>query len=99
MPDHFYVYPAYLDSAQPRSLGRRVTTAGGVSEVTVEEIVAAAKSLGVSATPEPDKQYPRTFFRYSGRVRVAKKAGVSKGPFLKQLAQEIARRRATEKKA
>lgn len=99
MPDHFYVYPAYLDSSRPRSLGRRVPTPEGTAEVTAEEIVAAAKALGASATAEPEKQYPRTFFTYSGRVRVAKKGGLSKGPFLKQLAQEIARRRAAERKS
>lgn len=98
MPDHFFVYPAYLDSARPRSLGRRVTTPGGISEVTVDEIVEAARSLGVHATAEPEKQYPRTFFTYSGRVRVVKKAGLAKGAFLKQLGQEIARRRASARK-
>ncbi len=98
MPDHFFVYPAYLDRGLARAMGRRVPAAEGVTEVTVDEIVAAAQALGLKATAEPDKQYPRTFFTYGGRVRVAKREGVTKAGFLRELAQEIARRRGTARK-
>lgn len=93
MPDHFYIYPAYLDRANPRSMGRRVPNAEAPPEVTLEEIAAAAQALGMKATPEPDKQYPRTFFRYQGRVRVTKKTGLTKATFLRSLGREILRRR------
>jgi len=99
MPDHFYVYPAYLDVAGSRAVGRRVPASGAPTEVTVEEIVNAARSLGATATAEPERHYPRQFFAYAGRVKVAKKPGLTKSRFLRDLAHEIARRRGGEKKA
>jgi len=99
MPDHFYVYPAYLDRANPRSMGRRVAGSDAPGDVTLDEIVAAAQALGATAKAEPEKQYPRTFFTYSGRVRIAKRPGVTKARFLQDLGREILRRRPAAKKA
>jgi signal recognition particle subunit SEC65 len=93
MPDHFYVYPAYLSKDLPRALGRRVPIGGALAEVTAEEIVQAARALGFKAEVEADKQYPRQFHTYAGRVKVVKKSGVSKSRFLAQVAQEIRRQR------
>jgi signal recognition particle subunit SEC65 len=89
VPDHFYVYPAYLDRETPRSLGRRVDESAAVADVTVEMIVAAAKSLGLRAEAEPGKQYPRDVQRFGGRVKVTKKAGMSKARALKAIASAI----------
>jgi signal recognition particle subunit SEC65 len=99
MPDHFYVYPAYLEGGGPRSLGRRVPAEGAPTDVTLDEILAAAAALGAKATSEPDKHYPPQFHRYAGRVKVAKRAGVTKTAFLKDLVREIGRRRGTARKA
>jgi len=98
MPDHFYVYPAYLDRASPRSMGRRVPGAAAPADVTLDEIVAAAQALGATAKAEPEKQYPRTFFTYGGRVKVTKRPGVPKTRFLQELAREIQKRRPAAKK-
>ncbi|MGI0132849.1 MAG: signal recognition particle subunit SRP19/SEC65 family protein [Thermoplasmata archaeon] len=92
MPDHFFVYPAYLARDSSRALGRRVPSGIAVREVTLEEIVAVAKALGFSASAEPEKQYPRQFFTYAGRVRVVKRKGTSKAAFLRRLAEELTRR-------
>jgi signal recognition particle subunit SRP19 len=89
MPDHFYVYPAYLLKSSSRSLGRRVPDSVAVSEVNLEQIVAAAGGLGYRVHPEPEKQYPRQFYRYAGRVKVTKKVGVSKAKFLRDLAEAL----------
>lgn len=89
MPEHFYVYPAYLDRETPRSLGRRVGENAAVADVTVEMIVAAAKSLGLRAEAEPGKQYPRDVPRYGGRVKVTKKSGMSKARALHAIAAAI----------
>jgi signal recognition particle subunit SEC65 len=92
MPDHFYVYPAYLEAGTPRSLGRRVPTDGAPAEVTLDEIVTAARALGATASAEPEKNYPRQFHTYAGRVKVAKRPGVTKTRFLRELAAELRRR-------
>ncbi|HEY6237684.1 MAG TPA: signal recognition particle subunit SRP19/SEC65 family protein [Thermoplasmata archaeon] len=98
MPDHFYVYPAYLDRANPRSMGRRVAGPDAPTDVTLDEIVAAAQALGATAKAEPEKQYPRTFYTYGGRVKVTKRPGVAKSRFLHDLAREIVKRRPAAKK-
>ncbi|MCI4325467.1 MAG: signal recognition particle subunit SRP19/SEC65 family protein [Thermoplasmata archaeon] len=94
MPDHFFVYPAYVSRGTTRALGRRVAQPVAVAETTLEEIVEVAQSLGFTATSEPDKQYPRAVHAYAGRVRIAKKAGVTKTAFLRQLATALSQRHA-----
>ena len=93
MPDHFYVYPAYLGRGLSRADGRRVPEAETLIEITSEEIVEAATRLGFKAEVEADKQYPRRFFTYAGRVKVAKRAGTSKAAFLKAVAADLRRHR------
>ena len=94
MPDHFYVYPAYLGRGLSRKGGRRVPAASTVPELTADEIVAAAKRLGYRAEAEADKQYPRRFFEYAGRVKVMKKGTTTKARFLKALSAELLKHRA-----
>jgi signal recognition particle subunit SRP19 len=91
MPDHIYVYPAYLAKERTQAAGRRVAKEIAVPEVTLEAIVSAAKHLGYSAEPQPEKNYPRRFFEYAGRVKITKKAGVSKTRLLRLLAEEMVR--------
>jgi len=93
MPDHFYVYPAYLDRGLSRSDGRRVPEAESLPDVTTEEIVESARRLGYKVEVESGKQYPRRFFTYSGRVKVAKRSGTTKAAFLRALVQDLKRHR------
>jgi len=93
MPDHFYVYPAYVEKVS-RAAGRRVPSAEGVADVSAQEIMDAVKRLGFAAELEADKHYPRRFFTYGGRVKVTKKAGMTKAALLRALATELHRRRA-----
>ena len=93
MPEHFYVYPAYLEGGT-RAGGRRIPGAEGLKDVTAQEIAEAAKRLGAKAELEADKHYPRQCHTYAGRVKVTKKAGTTKVAFLRELARELKRRRA-----
>jgi signal recognition particle subunit SRP19 len=98
MPEHFYVYPAYLDRKLTRADGRRVPEADGTPDVTSEEIAQAAKRLGWKVEPEPGKQYPRRFFAYAGRVKITKRAGSPKAQALRALAAEVRKLRAQAEK-
>jgi signal recognition particle subunit SEC65 len=93
MPDHFYVYPAYLGRGLSRRAGRRLPATEAVAEASADEIVTAAKRLGFKAEAESEKQYPRRFFAYEGRVKVTKKAGTTKTVFLRAVAAELRRQR------
>ncbi len=94
MPDHFYVYPTYLGRERSRKDGRRIPAAQALTDLTGEEIVAAAQHLGYKAELESGKQYPRSASAFEGRVKVTKKGSVSKAAFLRSVATELARRRA-----
>jgi signal recognition particle subunit SEC65 len=89
MPDHIYVYPAYLTKDGTRAEGRRVPSAHAPLTATVEQIMAAAKSLGFQAQAEPERGYPRQGAAEGGRVKVTKRSGVSKTKLLKLLADAI----------
>ncbi len=93
MPDHFYVYPAYLGRGLARSDGRRLPEADALVEVTSQEILDSARRLGFKAELEADKQYPRRFFTYAGRVKVTKRAGTSKIGFLRAVAADVKKHR------
>ncbi|HTW39564.1 MAG TPA: signal recognition particle subunit SRP19/SEC65 family protein [Thermoplasmata archaeon] len=93
MPDHFYVYPAYLGRQLSRRAGRRLPADQAVPDVTADEILQAAKRLGFKAEVETDKQYPRRFFVYEGRLKVTKKPGTTKVAFLKAVAADVRKHR------
>ena len=93
MPDHFYVYPAYLGRGRSRAAGRRVGAEESVADLTAEEIVQAARRLGYTAVVETDKNYPRDAGAYAGRVKVTKRVGTTKARFLHLLSAELHARR------
>jgi signal recognition particle subunit SEC65 len=92
MPDHFYVYPAYIRRSVTRAMGRRVPSSEALPEVGLESIAEAAKALGFHVETEANRQYPRDLLENAGRVKVRKKAGVTKTAFLKRLCAELHRR-------
>ncbi len=89
MPEHFYVYPAYLDRGLSRAEGRRVPEAEAIGDLTAEEIARAAQRLGYRAEVESAKLYPRRAWTGAGRVKVTKKTGTTKTGLLRPLAREI----------
>ncbi len=93
MPDHLYVYPTYLERTASRQGGRRVPAPLALENATREEIEAAARRLGFTATDEPAKQYPRSAFESAGRVKIQKPPSTPKTRLLRALAEEIRRGR------
>ena len=89
MPDHVYLYPEYFRKGDSRADGRRVPSDLAQAEVTTDTLLAAAKALGFTAEAEPSKHYPRQFYRYGGRVKIAKRAGVTKTKLLRLVAEEL----------
>ncbi|EQD27381.1 Signal recognition particle, SRP19 subunit [mine drainage metagenome] len=93
MPDHLYVYPTYLERGASRQDGRRIPATLALENASHEEIEAAARRLGFTATDEPNKQYPRTAFDSAGRVKIQKPPSMPKTRVLRALAEEIRRGR------
>jgi len=93
MPDHLYIYPAYLKRSASRRAGRRVPAALALENPTREEIEDAARRLGYSPTDEPTKQYPRAVADFAGRVKIQKRPSHPKTRVLRAIAEEVRRSR------
>ncbi len=90
MPDHLYIYPAYLRRKGTRAEGRRLPAEEALVEVSVDAIVEAAHRLGYTARAEAGKQYPRAAHRYEGRVRLEKRPGAPpKAALLREIARAL----------
>lgn len=81
------LYPAYFDLRRSRDAGRRVARKVAVDAPTVEEIAAAARSLGLEPEVESGKAHPTTPHRRDGRVLV--KSEFFKTSVVKRIAEKI----------
>ncbi|HEY7588260.1 MAG TPA: signal recognition particle subunit SRP19/SEC65 family protein [Thermoplasmata archaeon] len=81
------LYPAYFDLGRSRDRGRRVAKKWAVDAPTIEEIVAAAKALGLDPQIEPGKAHSATPWRREGRVLV--RADFYKTSVVQKVAQRL----------
>jgi signal recognition particle subunit SRP19 len=84
--DKYVIWPAYIDKGNSRSDGRIIPRKISVTSPELNEIVKAAKELGLNPKVERDKAYPKSWWKVSGRVLVDKK-GIKSG-----IVREIARK-------
>lgn len=84
--DKYVIWPAYIDKGNTRSHGRIIPKRMSVTSPELNEIVRAAKELGLNPIVEKDKAYPKSWWKARGRVLVDKK-GVKSG-----IAREIAKK-------
>ena len=89
------LYPHYFDSRLSRSKGRRIPKKLAVRDPKANEILDAARSLGLEAYVE-DARYPRAWWRLPGRIVVEKK-GESKQSLINKIAEELFRKRQRQK--
>ncbi|MGC9112306.1 signal recognition particle subunit SRP19/SEC65 family protein [Acidilobus sp.] len=68
------IWPVFLDCNYPRSLGRRLSLDACVKSPSVQEIVKAARDLGLNPAFD-EASYPRLWYEIRGRVIVDKKMG------------------------
>ncbi|MGB9927283.1 MAG: signal recognition particle protein Srp19 [Methanosarcina sp.] len=64
------IWPAYIDQANSRSMGRIVARKNAIKEPQLNEIEKAAKQLGLNPEVEAHKAYPKSWWEVSGRVLV-----------------------------
>lgn len=85
------LYPAYFDLGRSRADGRRVAKKWAVESPTVEEVVAAAKALGLEPQVDAEKAFPTSHWRHEGRVLV--RADYFKTSVVTKVAQRIKQKR------
>lgn len=83
------VWAAYFDASKTRRYGRRIRADLAVRRPTQEDLVEAAKRLGLSATAE-EACYPRDFWE-TGRVRISWEG--KKEALIKKIGQELRKMR------
>lgn len=90
------LYPAYFDAERTREGGRRVSRKAAVHAPTVEEIAAAAGTLGLKPKVETDRAHPSTPWKPEGRVLVA--PSYFKTSVLRKVAEKMKEARAARAK-
>jgi signal recognition particle subunit SRP19 len=81
------VWPIYFDAHKTRKEGRILAKKDSIGAPSIDEIMRAAKELGLNPSREDEKMYPRFWWGYKGRVLVD--LGGSKRGAMRQIAQKI----------
>ena len=85
--NRYVIWPVYFDRSISRLAGRKVSRKHAVDKPDLEDIVRAAKSLGLNPVLEKDVSHPSRSWRKEGRVLVDKKGVKSK--LLVQIANRL----------
>ncbi len=93
--ERIVIWPVYIDSTKSRSKGRKLPRELCIPNPRVDEIVEAAKLLGLDPIVE-EKSYPREWWVYDKRVVVLKQG--SKRETLKLIAEKVKELRSRKRK-
>lgn len=85
--EKYVVYPIYFDKTVSRLRGRKVAKKYAVEKTSIENIVRAAKSLGLNPVVEKNIAHPSMPWKKTGRVLIDKKDKKSK--LLRQIAARL----------
>jgi len=89
--DKLVIWPLYFDSDRSRGQGRMVCYAEGVSNPTLDDIIAAAIRSGLDPEVERDKRHPKSWHESAGRILLPKRE--PKSQVLKRIAKNLKVRR------
>jgi len=81
------VWPINLDSHKTRNEGRILARKDAIGAPDIDEIMHAAKELGLNPSREDEKMYPRFWWEYKGRVLID--VDGSKREAIRQIAHKI----------
>ena len=76
--EKYVVYPVYFDKSVSRLKGRRVPSKYAVEKPSIEDILKAAKSLGLNPILESGVSHPSRNWKKEGRILIDKKDTKSK---------------------
>jgi signal recognition particle subunit SRP19 len=89
--DKLVIWPLYFDSDRSRSQGRMVSSAEGVGNPTLDDLITAAIRSGFDPEVEREKRHPKTWHESAGRILLPKKE--PKSLVLKKIAKNMKGRR------
>jgi len=76
--EKYVIWPIYFDKSVSRLSGRKVSKKYAVEKPSAENIVKAAKSLGLNPVFEKDVAHPSKNWKKEGRILVDKKDSKAK---------------------
>jgi signal recognition particle subunit SRP19 len=85
--EKYVVYPVYFDKTVSRLKGRRVSSKYAVEKPYIDDILKAAKSLGLNPILEKETFHSSRPYRQEGRILIDKKD--SKNKLLIQIAKVL----------
>jgi signal recognition particle subunit SRP19 len=85
--EKYVVYPIYFDKTVSRLSGRRLPSKYAVEKPSIDDILKAAKSLGLNPILEKETFHSSRPYRQEGRILIDKKD--SKNKLLIQIAKVI----------
>jgi len=85
--DKYVVWPIYFDKSVSKLGGRKISKKHAVEKPSLENIVKAAKSLGLHPVLEKNCAHPSKHWKKEGRILVDKKEPKSK--ILLQIANKL----------
>ncbi len=86
------VWPIYMDAHKTRKEGRILAKKESIGAPVIDEIMRAAKELGLNPSCEDEKMYPRSWWEHKGRVLID--LDDSKRGAMRQIAHRIKSMRA-----
>jgi signal recognition particle subunit SRP19 len=86
------VWPVYMDAHKTRKEGRILAKKDSLGAPDIDEIMRAAKELGLNPSCEDEKMYPRSWWEHKGRVLID--LDDSKRDAMRQIAHRIKSMRA-----
>lgn len=85
--DKYVVYPIYFNKSISRLAGRKVPLKNAVDNPTIENVIKAAKSLGLNPVLEKEVAHPSKNWKKDGRLLIDKKD--KKIKLLRQIANRL----------
>ena len=85
--DKYVIWPVYFDKSVSKLEGRKISKKNAVEKPSIEDIVKAAKSLGLNPVLEKDVAHPSRYWKKEGRVLIDKKD--SKTKLLNKIANRL----------
>ena len=76
--DKYVIWPIYFDKSLSKLEGRKVPKKNAVEKPSIDDIVKAAKSLGLNPFLEKNVAHPSRHWKKEGRVLIDKKDSKSK---------------------
>jgi signal recognition particle subunit SRP19 len=86
------VWPVYMDAHKTRKEGRILAKKDSLGAPVIDEIMRAAKELGLNPSCEDEKMYPQSWWEHKGRVLID--LDDSKRDAMRQIAHRIKSMRA-----